>query len=249
MTPSGVLREGELHRGRAERATHMMCTMAPQPLMASRSTADSRHWDSTSNSSSGSWSSQSVTPTTTAICIPCLGGKGTRTCRVGWTCRFRRPRNRFRRPEPLSSPCPRETACCLPSTLRPLAHRTKGQIYTILYITQLGSDLFLVYSYLFSYRSVDNKAEKASGFISRFSLNLYILQRNCNNWSTESISVASPVSPTYNLSVILNTYKLRSKIFRFTNILNITPSWNLVILFEIGLLVEDHYNFQYVNQK
>ena len=61
--------------------------------------------------------------------------------------------------------------------------------------------------YLFSYNKDDNIAEKASGFISLFSLSLYKLHLNCNKCSTDSTSEAKPVNPIYNLSEIGNTYE------------------------------------------
>lgn len=71
---------------------------------------------------------------------------------------------------------------------------------------------------LFSYNNVESKAEKASGFISLFSLNLYKLHLNLSKWSTDRTSEANPVRPTYNLSFTLKTYQIRlSKIINMKN--------------------------------
>ena len=59
--------------------------------------------------------------------------------------------------------------------------------------------------YLFSYNKVDNKAEKVSGLISLFSLNLYVLQCIFSVWSKVSTSDARPVRPTKSLSVTSKT--------------------------------------------
>jgi hypothetical protein len=67
----------------------------------------------------------------------------------------------------------------------------------------MTSDSFM--TYLFSYKSVESKAENVSGLISLFSFSLYKLQCIFSVWSRVSTSLANPVKPTISLSVTSKT--------------------------------------------
>ena len=52
----------------------------------------------------------------------------------------------------------------------------KTKLISSMFCNKIKQKNIFVVVYLFSYKSVDSKAEKVSGFISLFSLNLYKLQ-------------------------------------------------------------------------
>lgn len=190
----------------------MMITLAPQPLKASRSTAASRHCDRTSNNCSGSCVIEDYYIHAWIYILKALTKSGWyKDSHIPWRFDVQVPettKESEKTGAPIKSIPERKG---FPFSSKPATTGSQNH----------GPKLFNKRSnycwqsimnapYRFSYNMDDNIEEKASGRIVRSSLSLYILQRNLINSSRERTSAASPVNPTYRVSLTLNTWdKLR----------------------------------------